>query len=223
LSSGLDTLQFPDLVRPDPANDFPVSSELINWAVQAYCFCWLSHFRAILRGTLSLFDANDVPSLRFLVRGIYELSAHAHYVRKHVAEHVSSGNLDAVWKFLIPIGSGSFHLNRIRPEESELFPSPARIGRVIKEFNDSTEGDAFDNYGFQSEFCHPNMMAFGQHYKWDHSVIRFCEPAARPERVLLPAHTGLGAMLEIDSLLGLSNEKFVKAAVVKTLKRIVES
>jgi hypothetical protein len=222
LSSGLDELQLPDLRRPDQRNDFPPSSELMNWAVQAYCFCWLSHFRVILRGSLSLFDVNNAPALRFLVRGIYELSAHAHYVEKNIEQHLRSGNRDAVWDFLLPIGSGSFYLNRVYPGDSELFPSPARIGKVIKEFNDATGGDAYDNYGFQSEFCHPNMMAFGQYYDWDRVIVRFREPKVTATRVLLPTHAGLGAMLDIDSLLKLSDEKVVRAAIVDVLMRIAE-
>ena len=89
-------------------------------------------------------------------------------MKKHVKQYLDRKDFAAAWKFLLPIGTGSRYINEFHstPEDSELFPVGPHISKAINCFKEATPKETEDDYSYLSEFCHPNMMTFSQHYLW---------------------------------------------------------
>jgi hypothetical protein len=219
--SSLEGFKFPPLVRPDvPFNSAP-TKDLVDWTIQLYSFSLLSQFRALLRGIIPLIEARNVPALRVIVRALFELGAHAYYVNKHVKQCLDAKNLDAAWDFLIPVGTSGLSAISPYPQESQLFPSPARIGEVIDCFNEITDGDAGAIYSFLSQFCRPDMAALRQHFHWDGTqLITFDVPKGNTALPLGAAAT-LAALDAVSELLELSNETEIRTKMIQLLRKLV--
>ena len=144
--ASLEGFKFPPLVRPNVPFDSAPTKDLVDWTIQLYSFSFLSQFRALLRGVIPLIEARNIPALRIIVRALFELGAHAYYVKKHVKQHLEAENLEATWNFLIPVGTSSLYTISPYPQESQLFPSSAHIGEMINCFNEIMEGDAANIY-----------------------------------------------------------------------------
>jgi hypothetical protein len=224
-AASLEELKFPPLVRPNvPFNSTP-TKDLVDWAIQLYSFSSLSQFRALLRGVIPLMEARNIPALRLIVRALFELGAHSCYVKKHVKQHLEAKNLEAAWNFLIPVGTSSLYTISPYPPESQLFPSPAHIEKVIDCFNEIMEGEAADIYSLLSEFCHPDMAALRQHYQWDGSqLVTFDAPEGNLSTALpLGASVTLAALDAVSELLELSNETEIRTQVIQLLQKLVSS
>ena len=172
-----------------------------------------------------MIEARNIPALRIIVRALFELGAHSYYVKKHVKKHLQEKNLDATWKFLIPVGTSSLYTISPNPQESRLFPSPAHIGEVINCFNEIMDGDAATIYGLLSEFCHPDMAVLKQHFQWDGTqLVTFDAPEGNPSTALpLGASATLAALDAVSELLELSNETEIRTKVVQLLRTLVSS
>jgi hypothetical protein len=163
----LKQIRFPQLVRPAVGPDAPATIELLHWAIQAYCFPWIHHMSTLLNGIILLTDSHNKAAVRIVGRSSFEFCAHAYYVKKHVKQYLDAQDLDAAWKILLPIGTGSRYINEYhRPEESELFPEPPYISKAVNCFKEVMPKGTDDDYSYLSESCHPNAMTFQQHYRW---------------------------------------------------------
>ena len=223
--ASLEGLEFPTLVRPNvPFNSAP-TKDLVDWTIQLYSFSFLSQFRALLRGVIPLIEARNIPTLRIIVRALFELGAHSYYVKKHVKQNLEAKNLEATWNFLIPVGTSSFYTISPYPQESQLFPSSARLGEVINCFNEIMEGDAANIYSLLSEFCHPDMAALRQHFRWDGSqLVTFDAREGNLSTALsLGASATLAALDAVSELLELSNETEIRTKVIQLLRKLVSS
>lgn len=220
----LEEMKFPSLLRPDVPLDSAPTKDLIDWAVQLYSFSFLSQLRAVLRGVISI-ETRNIPALRIMVRALFEMGAHSCYVQKHVKQHLEANHLEAAWEFMLPLGTSSLYTISPYPEESELFPSPAHIDKVINCFNEIMEGDALESYSLLSEFCHVDMAIFKQHYQWETSrLITFGVPEGNISTALpLGASVTLAALDAVSELLELSNETEIRDKVIRLLAKIVSS
>jgi len=165
----LKKITFPQLMRPVRGGpNAPPTVELIQWAIRAYCFPWVRHINALINGIVVLIDSDYKAAVRILGRSSFEFCAHAYYVKKHLKQHLDRKDLDAGWRFLLPIGTGSRYISEFHstPKESELFPVGPHISKAINCFKEATPKELEDNYSYLSEFCHRNMMSFSQHYRW---------------------------------------------------------
>ena len=129
-------LKFERLVRPQIGASQPPTKELVNWGVQAYSIPWLLQFCSLVGGIVALFETNNKAGARILGRSCFELCAHSYYVKKHVKQYLEERNLNAAWKFLLPIGTGSRYINEHHPEDSTLFPAPPHIKKAINCFKE---------------------------------------------------------------------------------------
>ena len=218
------SIQFGNLSRPRVRSSEPATRELIDWGIKFYCYPWLRHMTTLANGTVILLDAGNSPSARIVGRSIYELGAHAYYVAKHVKQHLGAKNLDAVWKFLLPVHSGSRFLNDIAPpEESEIFPAPVHIKKVTNCFKEFLPKEAGESYSFFSEYCHPTMLVFKQYYRWANPCeVTFVDRDSGRWTYAAEAACMMG-MLQIKELLKLSNEKPVSAALVKIIRAVAKT
>jgi len=223
--AGLEELKFPPLVRPDVPLDSAPTKDLIDWAVQLYSFSLLSQLRAVLRGVISVIETHNIPALRIMVRALFEMGAHSYYVKKHVKQHLEADHLEAPWEFLLPLGTSSLYAISPYPEESQLFPSPAHIDKVIHCFNEIMEGDALESYSLLSQFSHVDMAVFKQHYQWEGGrLITFDVPEGNMSTALpLGASATLAALDAVSELLELSNETEIRTKVNGLLANIVSS
>jgi hypothetical protein len=219
----LDSLAFPALARPPvPYNALP-TFDLISWSIRVHAFAWLCHTRVLLKALLTLLDDHNVPAARIIGRAVFKLGAHAHYAHKHLKQHLDAHDLPEAWKFLLPIGTGSRYIDSQFPQNSELFPSPVHISKVINCFTEVYE-DANDSYSFLSEFCHPNLPAYYQHYEWTTSTrVEFRERTENRDAALgsVVAAMLLGLMA-VEDLLRLIGDKDISPKLVRILADIAK-
>lgn len=212
---------FPNLRRPLVLHNEPATQELVNWAAQVYCYSWLRHFSTLVNGIITLKDAGNNPSARVVARSLFELGAHAYYVKKHVKQHIDGKNLNAAWNFLTPICVGSRYINEQHPEDSEMFPLPTHISKVIACFDEVMSKEARDDYSFLSEYCHPNTLAFRQYYRW----LNPCEVGFidhEPGGIFgSTAAACIQGLMAIQETLRMANEKVVAASLHKFFQTLI--
>jgi hypothetical protein len=223
IAQTLNQFSFPELKRPRVPAGAPATPELVAWAAKVYCFSWTRHLCTLLEGTVTVLESGNNQSARVLARSIYELGAHAYYVKKHLKQHIQEAKFSAAWEFLTPIATGSRYMNEQIPEESELFPAPAHISKAIKCFSEVMPQSAQDDYSYLSEFCHPNVLAFFQYYEWfDPETVRFVD--YKPIEGFLGATTAavIQGLLAAQELLAIVREQDVRRSLVALLRTIAE-
>ena len=214
--------KFPRLIRPSVESNRPVTRELVNWAIQAYSLPWTRHFAVLIGGIVTLSDCGNKAAVRIVGRSSFELCAHAYYVKKHVKQHLDSGNLAAAWDFLSIVGTGSRYVNELYPEESTLFPESPHIGKAINCFKEVMEKEAQDDYSYLSEYCHPNAMTFQQHYRWTTPyIIDFVDEVTFAAFGAIAGSSILGLMAIVE-LLAIGNETEVRQTIKKLLIALVD-
>ncbi len=219
----LKKITFPQLVRPALGPNAPPTIELIQWAIQMYSFPWIRHINALINGIILLIDSDNKAAVRIIGRSSFEFCAHAYYVKKHLSQHLDRKDLAAAWKFLLPIGTGSRYISEFHStqEESELFPAGPHISKAINCFKEVMQGTDED-YSYLSEFCHPNMMTFSQHYRWTTPYkIDFVDQVEFGAFGAIAGSTTHGLMV-VHELLRIGGERQVNSAIVKLLEAIVE-
>jgi len=215
-------MTFSVLKRPRVLPNEPATQELVNWSARVCCFSWIRHFSTLLNGVVLLKDVGNTPSAIIVARSLYELGAHAYYVKKHFKQHIDAKDFEAAWNFLTPIATGSRYMNEQYPETSEMFPTPAHISKIIKCFGEVLPNDAIDNYSFLSEYCHPNTFAFSQHYRW-----------LNPDEVAFVGHEAQGmfgattaacvmGLMAIQQMLSLTGEKQIAVTLKETLLAVLK-
>ncbi len=213
--------RFPTLPRPPIPSNKPATKELVSWGVRAYCYSWLRHFSILVNGIITLKDAGNTPSAIIVARSSFELGAHAYYVKKHLKQHIDSNDLDGAWKFLGPIRTGSRYMNEQNPEESKIFPDPSHVSKVIRCFSEK-HPKSEEDYSFISEYCHPNMFAFSQHYRWPNPFeIQFVDH--EPQGWLGSTTSAcISGLVEIEDLLLLVRENAARPCLVNLLRDIAK-
>jgi hypothetical protein len=225
LDQHLKQIKFPALPRPRVLPHEKPTLELVQWGIKAYCYPWLRHLSTLISGMLTLNDVGNMASLRIIGRSSYEICAHVYYVKKHVKQHLDAKNLEAAWEFLVPASTGSRYITQLHPETEDLFPTGAHISKVVNCFKEimptGTGIKNDDDYSYLSEFCHPNMMAFAQHYEITEKgvEIRYTQKSE------IGAFGGITAsamqgLLTIIELLELGNETEVRRDIVKMLSEL---
>jgi len=224
IAESIKQFTFPNLKRPPVPAKAPATRELVNWGAQVYCFSWMRHFCTLLNGIVLLKEAGNTPSARIVARSVFELGAHAYYVKKHLKQHIDAGDFSAAWKFLTPIATGSRYINEQHPEESEMFPASPHISKAINSFGERMPEDAQEGYSFLSEFCHPNVLAFSQYYEWPNpQTVTFVDDHEPLAGIFGPtAAAGIEGLLAMEELLRLTQERVVLRVLDELLEAIVE-
>jgi len=220
IAAQLEQISFLELKRPAIPANAPPTPELVTWGSKVYCFAWMRHLSTLLSGVVCLMESKNVPTARVVARAVYELGAHIYYVKKHLWQHVQRGDWLAAWNFLTPVATGSRYINEQIPEESELFPLPAHIRKIVNCFSEVMPTSAQEDYSYLSEFSHPNTMAFLQHYEWsDPYTVKFVGSEVHG---FLGATTAavINGLLALDELLRLANEGQIRCLLVELLKKI---
>jgi hypothetical protein len=166
-SKRLDQMQFPELLRPAVGQDDPPTDELVFWGARMYCFSTLAHFREMLRSFLNVAQNGLQPAGFIVARCLFELGAHSYYTHKHTTQYLDAGDIKRAWEFLKEINLGSRYISEEYGEKSEEwspFTAPREIAKVIRVFNEWTNGKATTEYSFLSEFAHP---AFSHYYEME--------------------------------------------------------
>jgi len=220
----LKRIEFRDLIRPQLGPGNPPTLELVQWGICAYCLPWVRHFGALISGIVNLCDSdNNRAAVRIVGRSSYELCAHVYYVKKHLKQHLDAKDIAAAWNFLLPIGTGSRYINERHPEGSALFPAPPHIKKAVNCFKEVLPKGMDDDYSYLSEYCHPNVMAFEQHYRWKNpTTIEFVNQVPFGAFGAIAA-SAIPGLMAVDELLGMGGEKEVRRAIRTLLLAIVES
>src|SRR5205807_1740624 len=96
------------------------------------------------------------------------------------------------------------------------------IRKAINCFREVVPKETEDDYSYLSEFCHPNMMTFSQHYQWTTPfTIDFVDQVTFGAFGAI-AGSSLQGLMVIDELLGIGNERQVRAAIRTLMKTIAE-
>jgi hypothetical protein len=189
----MDRINPPDLPRPK-ADDDKKTAELIDWSVRVYAFGAFCQFREILRSTLTLMKSQEVSVVFLCCRGLFELAAHAYYVKEKLLKQIDKKDWDAAWELLLKVnlGSRSRHKREAVVEGEPAYPNGIHINDALKVFNEyfpdgAKLKTAEENHDYLSEFCHPNSDAFTNHFDWvetlNNSVVKFAKPD--PELMML--------------------------------------
>ncbi len=199
--SALDTIQTPELIRPDVPHGQPVTQELAYWSLRVYAYSILSQFREMLRSTLMLQDQGHVPAVFLCCRALFEMAAHAYYVKKHAFQHLDKKDYQAVWDFMLGINQGSRYMREKQkagafPHKTHEIEEGPHIAKIIACFNEyfleRGKKEATENYSFLSEFCHPNSFAFTNHIEVEEpqtgvaARVTFSKPAPETSIQVLP-------------------------------------
>jgi len=223
LAEHIRQFSFPNLKRPPALPNDPATEELVNWGVKVYCFSWICHLSALLNGISTLTGASNNPSAIIVARSAYELGAHAYYVKKHFKQHIDAKDLEAAWEFLTPIATGSRYMNEQFPETSDMFPAGVHISKAVKCLGETVPKEVVEGYSFISEYCHPNMFAFSQYFRWINPFeVGFVNHTAQGMfgSVAVACVTGLIAVQELMSFTG---EKAIAISLKQTLLDLVKS
>jgi hypothetical protein len=146
--------------------------------------------------------------------------AHIYYVKKHLKQHLDANDLAAAWKFLLPVSTGSRYINELYPEGEELFPVGAHVSKAVKCFKEimPKSSDDDDDYSYLSEFCHPNLMAFSQHYRWTSpQTIEFLDATSDGASGAITA-SAIQGLLVLYELLGIGHETDIRTAIADLLR-----
>jgi hypothetical protein len=247
--AAIDAVQAPDLPKPAGSRGQPASKELAHWAVRVYGYSIVSQFREMLRSALILFDTGQFPALFLCARAMFEMGAHAYYVKKHVFQHLGNNDFEATWEFLVNVNGSSRHANEQRKaavvaKSTEIREGP-HISKVIACFNElfqrarknQSERPATNEYSLLSEFCHPNGFAFVNHIEYEKQetgmVVKFVKPSsdlcmqALPD-VLFSCMTLLSSTARLmrrtgDTSLGRAYLEFIQITDPKGFERMFPS
>jgi len=214
---------FPTVTAPDKDPKTPPTKALLNFGVRYYCYPWIRQFSSLSNGVVMLNESDNIASARIVARSLFELCAHIYYVKKHLKQHITKQNYTAAWKFLTPITVGSRYLNEHHPDGGPRIPAPPHISRVIRCFEERLRKEDKEDYSYLSEYSHPNMMAFKQHYEnLGPRTIKITNQI--PIHGYLGATTGacLQALLAADELLKLAEEREVRIQLHKLIGAIVQ-
>lgn len=230
----MDKINPPDLPRPK-TEDKKNTPELIEWAVRVYTFSAFCQFREILRSTLTLMSSNQVPVVFLCCRGLFEVAAHAYYVKEKLMKKINDNDWDAAWELLLRVNFGSrYHQKRALDVEGKpVYPSSIHILTAMETFNEyfpdgEKDETAEEHYDYLSEFCHPNSNAFTNHLDWaadlNDSVVKFGKPDPDLMMLALPdAAIACSAFLQsAGELLAAVGEKALLTGFEEFHKRSAE-
>jgi hypothetical protein len=184
--SRMSAVRFPGLQRPPERPGQPPSRDLVNWAIRAYVYSSLCHFRELLRSYLLLLANTRVPGCFVIARSLFELGAHSYYVHKHASQYIQSSDLNQAWTFLFEIGVGSRHmrdygLKDLGMSDATEFPLSPHIAKAIAAFDEYGNLKlSKEEYSFLSEFAHPSVGAFSGYREIDEQESRFVFPEPAP-------------------------------------------
>jgi hypothetical protein len=200
----------------------------VNWAIRAYVYSNLSHFRELLRSYLLLLANKRIPACFVIARSLFELGAHSYYVHKHASQYIDSSDLNQAWTFLFEVGAGSRHMRDYGlkdlglPEESD-FPQGPHIAKAIAAFDEYGNLKlSKEEYSFLSEFAHPSVGAFSGYREIDQQAFSFIFPEPPPilkddpriGSVLIAATTNCQCSAK---LLTFSEDQVIKERLIKLL------
>jgi hypothetical protein len=232
----LDEIKIPELERPPVPHGEPATVDLLVWAANVYFYSALCQFRELLRSTLLLVDQGHVSAVFFCCRGLFELAAHAYYVRKHFLQYWGAKNFDIAWQFLFEINLGSRDMRRLETEAGVIpqFPESPHIARVMACFNEyfpdgHKEKQATTTYSSLSEFSHPNCFAFINHFEWetdvrDISKVTFGLPSRNLLTLCLPAAciAAMAFLQSMGKLLGGAGQRDTFQTIEGIIKELLD-
>jgi len=222
ISDDLKRIDFPRLIRPPVLPYEPPTKELMNWGIQSYCLPWIRHFGVLISGVVTLSDSNNKAAVRIIGRSSFELCAHHYYVKKHLKQYIDRQDLPAAWEFLLSITTGSRYINEISQQGSPGFPEGVHISKAINCFKEVMPKESFEDYSYLSEYCHPNVMAFMQHYQWTTpDVIEFVDAVEFGAFGAITA-SAIQGLMTADELLGIANETEIRRVIRNLLHVIAE-
>jgi hypothetical protein len=192
----MDRINPPDLPRPKTDDD-KKTPELIDWTVRVYVFSAFCQFREILRSTLTLMSSQQVPVVFLCCRGLFELAAHAYYVKAKLTKKIDAKDWDAAWDLLVKVNFGSRYRHKRGAdfEGEPVYPNGIHIYDALEAFNEyfpdgEKDKTAEEHHDYLREFCHPNSDAFINHLDWaadlNDSVVKFGKPDPNLMMLALP-------------------------------------
>jgi hypothetical protein len=217
----MDQIIPPDLPRPKTEEN-KNTPELIDWAVRVYVFSAFCQFREILRSTLMLMSSNQVPVVFLCCRGLFEVAAHAYYVKERLMKKIDEEDWNAAWDLLLKVNFGSrYRYKRAKDiDDQPAYPNGIHIYDALEVFNEYfPDGAKFEtaeeHHDYLSEFWEANL---------NESVVKFGKPDPALMFLALPdAAIACSAFLKsAGELLARVGEKALLTAFEEFHKRSAE-
>ncbi len=231
VTSGLEAIELPPLIRPAVPNDNP-NEALVLWGTLYYTYCLIAHLRVVLRGMGELLRLGNVPTAFLACRHAFEWTAHACLMSREMEAFISKQD----WKGAGELQSRVMEANRWVKEHGGKYepgaacdeiPDSLRVKRALKayqQYQRERQGldDVEDSYALLSEHTHPNSACFNSYTRFIGPEVRFVPPSA--ESALLGEERCLiDLVLFLDALLRLGKETNVRRQVRAVIDELLEA
>ena len=231
VTSGLERIKLPPLIRPTVRNDDP-NAELVIWGTQYYTYCVIAHLRVVLRGMVELLRLGNVPTAFLACRHVFEWTAHACLMSGEMEAFIGKQDWKGAWE----LQSRVMEANRWVKEHGEKYeprylydeiPDSLRVKKALKayeQYQKEQQGlnDVEDSYALLSEHTHPNSACFNSYTRFIGREVRFVPPS--PESALLGEERCLiDLVLLLDALLRLGKETNVRGQLRAVIDELLEA
>jgi hypothetical protein len=177
VSNGLKNVAYPVLSRPPVKPHEKATEELVQWGIKMYVYSVVAHLRKTVDALTQLASAENIPAANVVSRHIFEWTAHACYMSRNLGNYVRKQEWDRAWSLLSRAVIGSVwmkqHGGKYASATAQLpakVPDPLEIANIVGAyeqylFQKHGVKSAKENYGFLSEFSHPNAACLQQYHK----------------------------------------------------------
>lgn len=224
-------IALPPLTRPPVPNDKP-NEELVLWGTNYYTYSVIAHLRIVLTGMIKLIEIDNVPSAFVLCRHVFEWTAHACYMSKHLGEYISAQNWAEAWQLQSRVMESNRwvkeHGNKYASGEAyDEIPDQLRLKKSLAAYADyqlKTFGssDVDDSYALLSEHSHPNSACFASYWRHAGAEVHFGKPST--DTALLGEEVCLIHLVQfLRALLYMGKERTVLPQIHTILDRIIQT
>lgn len=231
VTSGLETIRLPPLVRPPIPNDNP-NAALVLWGTLYYTYCVIAHLRVVLRGMLELLRLGNVPTAFLVCRHVFEWTAHACLMSREMKGFIGTQDWGGAWDLQSRVmGANRWvkeHGEKYEPRYAyEEIPDSMRVKKALKAYEQHQKehlglNDVEDSYALLSEHTHPNSACFNSYTQIVGPEVCFVPPST-DSALLGEERCLIDLVLFLDALLGLGKETNVRRQLRAVIDGLLEA
>jgi hypothetical protein len=231
VTSGLERIKLPSLIRPPVPNDNP-NEALVVWGTLYYTYCVIAHLRVVLRGMVELLRLGNVATAFLACRHVFEWTAHTCLMSRELEDFVSKQD----WKGARELQSRVMEGNRWVKEHGDKYepgaaydeiPDSLRVKKALKAYEQYQKeqhgsSDVEDSYALLSEHTHPNAACFSSYTEFTGPEVRFV-PHSADSALLGEERCLINLALFLDALLRLGREAVVRQQLRTVIDELVDT
>jgi hypothetical protein len=231
VTTGLEKIALPPLVRPDVSEDKP-NDALVSWGTTYYTYSVIAHLQTVLRGLVELIQLGNVSAAFIVCRHVFEWTAHTCYMSRHLKNYIGRQE----WGRASHLQAVAMEGNRWIKDHGKKYdapavldgvPDPLAVANIVsayEEYQNQTYGkrDVKDSYGLLSEHSHPNSACFNRYCKFSGAEVRFIKPSTDAS-ILGEERCLIDLVQFLDNLLLLGKERKIHPQIRGIITEIIQS